>query len=100
MKTQNTKTWSGAEAVFGVKVIATKSYCQVDEQSKSNNQTIYLKKLVKEQQTQPKASRSQVIIIIIRAKIMKQIIETQRNSIKPKAGSLERSINLTNCYLH
>lgn len=47
MKTLNTKTWSGAEEVLGVKVIATESYIQVDEQSKINNQTIYLKKTSK-----------------------------------------------------
>ena len=56
----------------------------------SNNLTVHLKELEKEEQTKPKVSRRKEIIKI-RAEINEiEMKETKQRSIKLKAGSLRR----------
>ena len=53
--TQN--LWDAAKAVLRGKFLAVKSHLKKQETSQINNQTLHLKKLEKEEQKAPKASR-------------------------------------------
>ena len=56
--------WDAAKAVLKGNFIAIQSYLKKWETSQINNLTIYLKKLEKEEQTKPKASRRKVVVKI------------------------------------
>ena len=56
--------WDSAKAVLRRTFIAIQSYLKKWEKSQINNLTIYLKKLEKEEQTKPKASRRKAVVKI------------------------------------
>ena len=56
--------WDAAKAILKGNFIAIQSYLKKWEKSQINNLTIYLKKLEKEEQTKPKASRRKVVVKI------------------------------------
>lgn len=56
-----------------------------------NNLTLHLEKLIKEKQTKPEARRRKEIIKI--GTEINKIEKQQRESIKPKIGSLIKSTN-------
>ena len=60
--TQN--LWDAAKAVLRGKFIAIQSYIKKQETSQINNRILYLKQLEKEEQKNPKVSRSKQIINI------------------------------------
>ena len=62
MTTQN--LWDAAKAVLRGKFTAVQSYLKKQETSKINNLTLHLKQLEKEEQKNPKVSRSKEIIKI------------------------------------
>ena len=72
MTTQN--LWDAAKAVLRGKFTAVQSYLKKQETSKINNLTLHLKQLEKEEQKNPKVSRSKENI----------------RKINEKAGSLKR----------
>ena len=71
--------WDAAKAVLRGKYIAIQSYLKKQEKSQINSLTLFLKKLEKEEQTKPKASRRKEIIKI-RAEINE--IETRKTIAK------------------
>ena len=82
MMTQN--LWDPAKAVLRGKFIAIQSYLKKQETAQINNLTLHLKQLEKEEQKNPKVSRSKEIIKIrseINEKEMKEMI-TKINKIK------------------
>ena len=56
--------WDAAKAVLRGKFIAIQAYLKKQEKSQINNQTLYLKELEKEEQTEQKFSRRKEIIKI------------------------------------
>ena len=62
----------------------------------SNNLTLHLKQLEKEEQKHPKASRRKEIIKIRSEINEKEMRKQQQKSMKLKAGSLRRSTKLIN----
>ena len=86
--TQN--LWDATKAVLRGKFIAIQSYLKKQETSQTNNLTLHLKQLEKEEQKSPKVSRSKEIIQI-RAEINE--IETKKttaNINKTKSQFLEK----------
>ena len=67
--------WDAAKAVVKGKFIAIQAYLKKQEKSQTNNLTLHLKELEKEEQTKPKLSRSKEVIKI-RAEINE--IETKK----------------------
>ena len=64
---KNTRTWNlwdAAKAVLRGKFIAIQSHLKKQEKSQTNNLTLHLKELEKEEQTKPKVSRREEIIKI------------------------------------
>ena len=56
--------WDAAKAVLRAKFIAIQAYLEKQEKSQINNLTLHLKKLEKEEHTEPKVSRRKEIIKI------------------------------------
>ena len=82
--------WDAAKAVLRGKFIAIQSYLKKQEKSQTNNLTLHLKELEKEEQTKPKVS-SRKETIKIRAEINERgLNKTQKRSMKLKASSLKR----------
>ena len=71
--------WDAAKAVLRGKFIAIQAYLKKQEKSQTNNLTLHLKELEKEEQTKPKVSRRKEIIKI-RAEINE--IETKKTIAK------------------
>ena len=71
--------WDAAKAVLRGNFIAIKSYLKKQENSQINNLTLHIKELEKEEQTKPKVSRRNEIIMI-RAEINE--IETKKTIAK------------------
>ena len=82
--------WDAAKAVVKGKFIAIQAYLKKQEKSQTNNLTLHLKELEKEEQTKPKLSRSKEVIKI-RAEINE--IETKKtiaNINKTKSWFFEK----------
>ena len=62
MKHDDPKPMDAAKAVLRGKFIAIQSYLKKQENSQTNNLTLHLKKLEKEEQKQPKVSRKKETI--------------------------------------
>ena len=71
--------WDAAKAVLRGKFTEIQSYLKKPEKSQTNNLTLHLKELEKEEQTKPKVSRREEIIKI-RAEINE--IETKKTKAK------------------
>ena len=71
--------WDAAKAVLRGKFIAIQAYLKKQEKSQINNQTLYLKELEKEEQTEQKFSRRKEII-----KIRTEINELETKKTKAK----------------
>ena len=79
---ENTMTqnpWDAAKVVLRGKFIAIQSYLKKQETSQTNNLTLHLKNLEKEEQTKPKVTRRKEII-----KIRAEIDETEMKKTKAK----------------
>ena len=89
---ENTTTqnpWHAAKAVLRGKFIAIQSYLKKQEKHWTDNLTLHLKQLEKEQKTSKNSRRQE--IIKIRAEINeKEMEETILKIIKLKVGSLRR----------
>ena len=78
------------KAVLRGSFMAIQVYLKKQEKSQTNNLTLHLKQLEKEEMKNPRVSRRKEILKI-RAEInAKEIKETIANSTKPNAGSLRR----------
>ena len=80
--TQN--LWDTAKTVLRRKFIASKSHLKKQERSQTNNLTLYLKQLEKEEQRKPKVSRMKEIIKI-RAEINIEMKKTIAKFNKTKS---------------
>ena len=69
--------WDAAKAVLGGTFIPIQAYLRKQEKSQTNNLTLHLKELEKEEQTKPKVSRRKEII-----NIREEINETETNKQK------------------
>ena len=79
-----------AKAVLRGNFIAIQTYLKKQEKSQTNNLTLHLKELEKEEQTKPRVSRRKEIILI-RAEINEiEIKKTKAKINKTKVGSLRR----------
>jgi hypothetical protein len=90
--------WEIAKAVLRGKFIAMRAYIKRSERSQTNDLMQHLKLLEKQEQENPKTSRRREIIKI-RGEINE--IETKKpykGSMKQKAGSLKKSVRLTDSW--
>ena len=92
---ENTTTqnlWDAAKAVLTGKLIAIQSYLKKQETSQTNNITLHLKQLKKEEQKHPKVSRRKEIIKI-RSEINKKEMKETVAKINKTKGWFFENIN-------
>ena len=93
MITQN--LWDAAKAVLRGKFIAIQSYLKKQEKHQTDNLTLHLKQLEKEEEKNPKISRTKEIIKIQAEINEKEMKETNVKINKTKSWFFEK-IKLTN----
>ena len=97
---ENTTTqnlWDTVKAVLRGRLIETQAYLKKQEKSQTNNLTLHLKQLEKEEMKNSRVSRRKEILKIRTEINAKETKETIAKINKAKSCFFKRQIKLTNC---